>query len=167
MFTTVLILYPFHTSDMVLTDQPQVLNMDKSTTSPIKLCLIPWVEEDIVYHPNLEDLAQAIKEYEGYYLNSVSDRNNNPGNLRYSPHQMGVRDGFAYFDTYEDGWNALLHQLTIAADGRSNVYNPEMNLYEFFNVYAPSFENLPNLYAATVIKQLNIPPETRLKEFIK
>ena len=151
-FTTVLILYPFHISDMVLVDQSQVLKVKEDTT---------------YYSPNLEALAQAITDYEGYYLNSVSNRNNNPGNLRYSPYQVGVRDGFALFDTYEDGWNALLHQLTIAADGRSNVYDPEMTLNEFFHVYAPSFENSPNLYAKTVIAQLDIPPETKLKEFIK
>ena len=136
---------------MVLADQPQVLT----------------AEEDISYHPNLEDLAQAIKEYEGYYLNSVSDRNNNPGNLKYSPYQMGVRDGFAYFSTHELGWQALIYQLTIAADGRSYVYDPEMTLYQFFNIYAPSSENSPDLYASTVIEQLGISPETKLKEFIK
>ena len=123
-------------------------------------------EKVITYNIGLEDLAQAIREYEGYYLNSVSDRNNNPGNLRYSVYQDGMRDGFAYFSTYELGWKALLHQLTIAADGRSNVYHPEMNLYEFFNVYAPSFANSPDLYAENVIKQLGIDPDMKLKEFI-
>lgn len=156
----VLILYPsfiseaeyIETYSTVLTVSPQVLN----------------TKEDITYHsPKLEELAQAIKEYEGHYFNSVSVRNNNPGNLRYSPYQVGVRDGFAYFTTYNDGWEALLHQLTIAADGRSNLYDPEMNLYNFFSVYAPSFENSPNLYASTVIKQLGVSPETKLKEFLK
>lgn len=167
LFIAILILYPVSITNMELVEPPRVLNMDKSTTSPINQRLILWVEEDINHQPNLEDLAQVIKEYEGYYFNSVSDRNNNPGNLRYSPYQVGVRDGFAYFNTHEDGWNALLHQLTIAADGRSYVYDPEMNLYQFFNVYAPTEDsNMPNLYAKTVIEQLSISPETKLKEFI-
>lgn len=159
LFTSVLILYPSFISKAEYTETP-------STVLTVS-CQVLNTKEDITYHSTkLEDLAQAIKEYEGYYLNSVSARNNNPGNLRYSPYQVGVRDGFAYFTTYNDGWEALLHQLTIAADGRSNVYDPEMNLYEFFNVYAPSFENSPNLYASTVIKQLGVTHETQLKEFI-
>lgn len=122
------------------------------------------VEEAV--SPRLVDFATYIKEYEGYYANTVSVRNNNPGNLRSSPYMSGQRDGFAYFKTYDDGWNALLWQLQISVDGRSGVYNPEMTLYEFFETYAPSSDsNAPRLYAESVAKKLGVSPETKIKFF--
>ncbi len=122
------------------------------------------VENDV--SPRLIELASYIKEYEGYYANTVSVRNNNPGNLRSSPYMAGQRDGFAYFNTYDDGWNALLWQLQISVDGRSGVYNPEMTLYEFFETYAPSSDkNYPRKYAESVSGKLNVSPETQIKYF--
>ncbi len=124
----------------------------------------------------LERWAEAIKSVEGWFVpnqradypkGSRSFRNNNPGNLRSSKFQTGVRDGFAYFQDYETGWKALLFQLRIAADGRSKVYRPDMTLAEFFAVYAPSGDgNNPHRYAKQVATYLGIPVDTKIKTLV-
>lgn len=131
------------------------------------------------------ELAHAIKDFEVYAKpgetvrgihfpnGSISYRNNNPGNLRWSYMQDGQKGGYAYFDTYGEGWEALLHQLRIAADGRSSVYNPEDTLWNeddkkgFFNKYAPSSDNNhPKNYAEFVAKRLGVGLDYQIKNII-
>jgi hypothetical protein len=131
----------------------------------------------------LKEWATAIKEFEGWYPNSRSYRNNNPGNLRYSKFQAGTEDNFSYFETYEEGWNGLLFQLRIAADGRSNIYSPDMMLFNvhydpnqrksasnrpgFFQVYAPgSDNNHPKTYAEFVARRIGVPVTARIKNLV-
>ncbi len=139
-------------------------------------------KEPIVATPQsrLEDWAKAIEKFEDYVPaggrfrggklsvdGSVSWRNKNPGNLRWSIYEAGNRNNFSYFKTYEDGWKALLHQLRIAADGRSSVYRPTMTLREFFHVYAPSEDNnFPDVYAQFVADYLKVPVTTQIKNLI-
>lgn len=122
----------------------------------------------------LRDWALAIQEFEGY-LNpkqyppkgTLSYRQNNPGNLRWSPFEDGNENGFSVFATYEKGLNALIHQLRIAATGESRVYNPEMTLYRFFEVYAPSSDgNYPRNYAEFVARRLGVSPNIIIKNLM-
>ena len=116
--------------------------------------LVDIVEEIVEQENRVRILAKAIEKFEGYYEGSRSYVNNNSGNLRDSPFKSGMRAGFAYFDTYEEGFEALMWQITISADGRSSVYTPSMTLLEFFNVYAPSSDsNQPNVYYARVMEE--------------
>lgn len=123
----------------------------------------------------LIDFAKAIEVFEDYVrpgekyrdgtiaqYGSKSYRNCNPGNLRWSPFMKPQTEGgFAVFDTYEDGFKALVYQLQIAVDGRSRVYKPSMTLLEFFNVYAPSGDNnFPKVYAEFVAKRMGITVDT-------
>ena len=124
--------------------------------------------------------AVGIKEFEDYVPpggkyrdgnvapnGSLSWRNKNPGNLRWSPFEIDNTGGFSVFKTYDDGWKALLHQLTIAADGRSGVYHPGMTLKEFFHVYAPSSDNnYPDIYAQYVADRIGVPVNTLIKTLI-
>lgn len=122
----------------------------------------------------LDDWAAAIKDFEGYFPpggqypeGSVSFRNNNPGNLRWSPFEDGNRNNFSYFNTYEKGWEALLHQLRIAANGQSKVYSPEDTLLRFFEKYAPSSDNnYPEVYANFVAKRMGVPVTTKIKTLL-
>lgn len=122
----------------------------------------------------LDDWGAAIKDFEGYFPpggqypeGSVSFRNNNPGNLRWSPFEDGNRGGFSYFSTYEKGWEALLHQLRIAANGQSKVYTPEDTLLRFFEKYAPSSDNnYPEVYANFVAKRMGVPVTTKIKTLL-
>lgn len=114
-------------------------------------------------------LAEAIQRHEGWHAGSVSQRNNNPGNLKplpnqYLPGMIGRdREGFAKFRDYDAGWNALLAQVQL------NV-NRGFNLNEFFAGkpgvyagYAPAGDfNQPLDYAATVGGWLGIDPRRPL-----
>lgn len=113
-------------------------------------------------------LAEVIKRREGWKAGSVSQRNNNPGNLKPLPNQslpgMIGRDdqGFAIFRNYDAGWNALVNQV------QRNV-DRGLNLNQFFAGsgsypgYAPSRDrNQPFQYAAFVGSQLGIDPRTPL-----
>lgn len=119
-------------------------------------------KEDRVYI-----LAKAIESFEGFYAGSVSQRNNNPGNLRYSPMQSGKKDGFAYFDTYDKGLEALMYQIALAAEGKSRSYRSDMTLLEFFNTYAPSSDNnQPSVYYNFIIKETGFDRTMKLSQLI-
>jgi hypothetical protein len=109
-------------------------------------------------------MAAAIQAFEGWDAGSVSYRNNNPGNLKYS-HQKGATGidpaGFAVFPTYEAGWQALCAQLESAFSGTSRVYSPEDTLSEFFSKYT---EGDSQSYANYVAGKLGVNPGTQLKD---
>ena len=98
--------------------------------------------------------AEAIKTHEGWFAGSRSQRNHNPGNLKFANQEKAIgkdNDNFAIFAKDEDGYEALMHQIIIAIDGRSKVYNPEMTILQFFERYAPSADNNnPHAYAKFV-----------------
>lgn len=109
-------------------------------------------------------MGAAIQSFEGWTQGSVSQRNNNPGNLKYA-HQRGAIGidpaGFAVFSTYEDGWQALVTQLEAAFSGASRVYSPEDTLSEFFAKYT---EGDSQAYANYVADRLGVNPGTRLMD---
>lgn len=117
----------------------------------------------------LEIMASAIRDWEsGGDPNARNYRNNNPGNLRWTNPDtipwagaIGLDpDSHVVFDTYDSGWAALIHQLTIAFTGQSHVYNPSMTLYDFFSKYA---EANPDNYARFVADRLGVDPATQLQ----
>lgn len=122
----------------------------------------------------LDAWAEAIQWYEGWFTpsqmpprGSRSYRQNNPGNLRYSPFEDDNVDNFSVFNDYATGLKALKFQLTIAGDGRSRVYRPDMTLIEFFSKYAPSSDNnYPVKYATAVAGRMGVSPETKISELI-
>ena len=60
-------------------------------------------------------LAQLIAKREGFYVKgSVPNRDNNPGDLRHSPHSQhpGDANAIGQIDTVSDGWADLERQLT-------------------------------------------------------
>ena len=109
--------------------------------------------------PLTERLAASIKQYEGWAPGSVSERNNNPGNLKFN-HQPGAtgqdEKGFAIFKDYDSGWNALLHRVNLGIKGGRD-------LNQFFATYAPAEDNNNPLdYSRTVGRWLGIAPNARL-----
>lgn len=119
-----------------------------------------------VRKPRITEWAEAIKEFEGYYEGSVSFRNNNPGNLKFA-YQKGAigkdEQGHAIFKTYEDGWNALIRQLTLAATGMSAAYKATMTLREFFAKYAEANQEQ---YAQFIAEKLGVPTDTKIKTLL-
>lgn len=109
----------------------------------------------------IEQFARAIESYE-----NMDKSYNNPGALRWSKFQSGTRRGFSVFPSYEIGFNALMFQLQIACDGRSKKYKPSFDMYQFFEIYAPSFENNSRKYADTVAMKLKINPNDPISQLL-
>ena len=111
----------------------------------------------------VDDLAQAIARFEGYYTpGSLAARNNNPGNLR-SWGSYPVVNGYVQFPDAAAGWTALRSQV------EKNI-GRGLNLSEFFggkpgvySGYAPSADaNNPTNYAQTVANWLGISADVPL-----
>jgi hypothetical protein len=114
----------------------------------------------------IEAMARAIQEFEGWYEGSVSQRNNNPGNLKYAGQPGAIGEdqyGHAIFDSFTSGWNALIRQLQAAFYGTSQVYSPTDTLYEFFSKYA---EGNSQAYAEFVAGELGVAPTYTLQQII-
>lgn len=121
--------------------------------------------------PNyINAFAKAIEIHEGYYEGSRSFRNNNPANAKYvaQPDAVGQdAQGFAIFPTYQVGFDYLCRVLRNACEGKSKVYSPEMDLYEFFAKYAPREDNNdPIHYANTVANFMGVKATTQLKNLL-
>lgn len=115
----------------------------------------------------IDQIAQAIARMEGYFTpGTIAQRNNNPGNLR----RWGSRpvvNGYAKFETPEEGWAALRQQI------QKNI-DKGLNLLEFFAGkpgvypgYAPAGDdNDPVNYARFVARQAGIDLNTPLKDLL-
>lgn len=153
-------------------DQPWttqfIIQMYKLTIGKLVELLEITKAQIMIDQKKLETMAEAIKEFEGWSEGSRSWRNNNPGNLRWSKFQDGVRNGFSYFKDYETGWKALLFQIEIAFDGRSKAYKPTDTILKFFQKYAPSSDNNhPEVYAKYVADKLAVDVGTTLFDSLK
>ena len=114
----------------------------------------------------LKQMAQAIQDFEGYFPGSRAWRNKNPGNLRLSKFQAGTRDGFSYFNSYEEGLAALIFDLKKKCLGQTRTsLRPNSTILDFCNIWAPSWDmNNPVIYAKFIAKRLNLPVTATLKE---
>lgn len=110
----------------------------------------------------------AIQSFEGYYPNSRSFNNRNPGNIRYIGQKAAIgqdHSGFCIFPTYEIGFQALKDLIIAACSGKSRVYSPDMTLLSFFSKYAPTSDNNdPNAYANFVAKKIGELPTFRIRD---
>lgn len=110
----------------------------------------------------LNAMCLAIQKHEGWFPGSRSYRNKNPFNLKYvgQPKAIGQDDkNFCIFASYEDGFQAGKDMILNAARGKSKVYSPSDNLFDFFKKYAPSSDNNdPIRYANVVAQAMNVNP---------
>jgi hypothetical protein len=129
---------------------------------------VPYLSTRGLGAVSVSSLASAIAQMEGYNTpGTLAQRNNNPGNLRSGPGQVGTSGGFAVFATPDDGWAALDNQIQVNA-GRG------LTLNEFFAGkpgvypgYAPSADaNNPAAYAAFVASQTGADPNTPLNSLL-
>lgn len=100
----------------------------------------------------IQDLANAISKMEGWSVpNSLAQRNNNPGNLRYVG-QSGAtigQGGFAAFPTPDAGMQALIDQINLDASRGAT-------LSSFINKFAPPSENNTTDYLSYVSSQTGV-----------
>jgi hypothetical protein len=122
----------------LLADPPQkALATAMITLIGLMKSLVDLLRQKLEGKSVVERLAEAIAEFEGFYVKgTLAERNNNPGNLIWSPFMAGQRDGFAYFNSKADGWKALKYQITLIFDGNSQYYQPMMSIQKFVDVWA-------------------------------
>lgn len=126
----------------------------------------------------LEAVGRAIEQYEGMDKTTC-----NPFALRSSPFETGQqcypsKGCFATFATYQDGWDAGMHQLTIVANGTSPAYTgaarklglvscADLTLEQFFGIYSPAADqNDPKKYSAFVSNTTGINLATRMGDLL-
>lgn len=120
----------------------------------------------------IEKFAEAIREHEGWFPGSRSQRNNNPGNFRCSKLMTDLGaircdDNFSVFPNYETGWKALVSFVTYACNNELRAYK-DKTIYGFFEVYAPSGDNnTPGRYAEIVAKSVGVSPNTKMKDLLE
>jgi hypothetical protein len=113
----------------------------------------------------VDAIAQAIYQMEGNGPNTIATRNNNPGNLRSGPGQIGTNGGYAVFPDMATGFAALDNQIQLNIDRG-------LTLQEFFGGkpgvyagYAPAADsNQPTTYANFVAGQVGIDANTPLNQ---
>jgi hypothetical protein len=114
------------------------------------------------YETPLNDMAQAISQFEGGHEGDLNMRNNNPGNLRSAPGQTGSASGYATFGTFGDGWAALKAWISNFA-----AKNPNGNFYDMFAKYAPAGDNnQPDTYADYVANYAGADPAQSVSSFL-
>ena len=122
---------------------------DTIAPSPPKSRIVEW--------------AEAIKDFEGFYIGSRSYRNNNPGNIK------GRNGNFLVFSSYQQGLDYLCSYLIRACKGEHSAYpkGGETTLFEFQKIYSPSNDNNdPLRYATTVARKLEISVNDKIKTLL-
>jgi len=152
------------TKDTIITE-PDPVEPAVETPEP------PQIDEKPLNRIN--DIALAIKEFEGWYPGSRSFRNKNPGNLRFSKYTQSLEaigkdeKNFCIFKCEEIGFGALCQLLTDAFNGLLIPYKKCKTLLDFFKVYAPSSDgNYPLKYVAFVSKKMGIDSGVLLKDLV-
>lgn len=103
----------------------------------------------------ISSFSNAIAQGEGFNADSSNrpTRTMNPGDI-------GNTDTSSQsYASLADGWAALDHQVQIAMDGTSNVYNPNMTVAQFGATYAPG-----GTLATNLPKLLGVSPDTTLAQ---
>lgn len=99
---------------------------------------------------------------------TLAQRNNNPGNLKYVGQKGATKGdkGFARFNSYEEGMQAMINDLRAKQTGKSRTgLKPNSTLQDLIGVYAPASDNNnPTSYANTVAQSLGVTPNTPIKD---
>jgi hypothetical protein len=119
--------------------------------------------------PAMQQMAAAIQQMEGYSPGSVSYTNNNPGNLVYAgqPGATAGPNGFAVFDSYQDGLQALYNQLGAYSAGTCSACGGQpLTVAQMTAIYAPAGQgsNDPAAYASFLSSSLGVDPNASLSD---
>lgn len=106
-------------------------------------------------------IAEAIATAEGFFHPSgiaVPQRANNPGDLKLGDLGFGTIGGKTIYQTVEEGWAALEHQINLILAGRSAYYTPDMTILEVAQTYTGG--DNAQAWATIVAGQLGVTPDT-------
>lgn len=98
----------------------------------------------------VQEMMQAIFQFEGGQPGDVNFDNDNPGNLRSGPGMVGTNRGYAVFSSFTDGWAALQDWITSHA-----AAHPDWDFYDMMNVYSPDGNG--DNYANYIANYLGVP----------
>lgn len=115
------------------------------------------------------DIAAAIGQMEGANSpGTLAARNNNPGNLRAGPGQVGTdANGFAIFPDLATGTAALNNQINLNISRGLTLQQFFGGLPGVYAGYAPSADsNNPTQYANFVASQAGIPSDVPLSQLM-
>lgn len=112
----------------------------------------------------MSKLAQLIAKEEGFGLpGTVPTRNNNPGDLRHSPHSdhvSGHPNDIGQIPDVKEGWEDLERQLQLYG-------NRGLTLREAIYAFAPPEENNSERYLEYICFGLGCQPDTLVTEALK
>ena len=113
----------------------------------------------------MSKLAQLIAKEEGFGIpGALPTRDNNPGDLRHSPHSShspGAPNAIGQIDTVTDGWADLERQLQIYAAH-------SMTLRAAIYAFAPPEENDSERYLNFICEGLgNVSPDMPVSEALQ
>lgn len=121
----------------------------------------------MIAHPSeaLDKLSNAASRagtiFEGWALKASGTtrglRNNNPGNIRATKGQRRDREGFAMYDTMEEGVRAAEHQLKLYEGRGINTVGGAINKW------APSSENDVPAYLRDIQKSTGMKPGEKIE----
>jgi hypothetical protein len=102
--------------------------------------------------PTVESLAQAIAQEEGNNGQGFANTNN-PGNLELGDIGYGTATAaggqqITIFQSFQDGFAALVNMLQKDLSGNSSVYSPSMNLQQYMQTYTGGNTNAGNTVAS-------------------
>jgi hypothetical protein len=150
-----------------------------NSTSAVATNIVPILNTKNNIPKGAKALLEAQATFEGYYPDTRSFRNNNPGNLRYNEryNQFGAtreREGnFAIFPTLEKGLEAKFDYIKRININSHKAYpkGSKTTLLEYINIYAPgSDNNNPIKYTTFIIGYFkgkginNVGPNTTIEE---
>ena len=122
-------------------------------------------------------LAKAIEDHEGWGPDDLKTlnineetpafRNNNPGNLTYSPFAIGYHGRWAYFYNEDIGHMALLWDLHQKCTGNTSTgLNGNSTIEELVKVYAPPCENNTGKYLEYIEARTGFSRNMKLVELL-
>jgi hypothetical protein len=119
-------------------------------------------------------LAQLIAKEEGFGIpGTVPTRDNNPGDLRHSPHSLhpGDPNAIGQIDTVAHGWADLERQLGLFASRgltlEQMIYGVPDKEGNLVGGYAPESENNSSQYLEYLCHGLGCEPDTLVSEALK
>lgn len=152
-----------------------------SPNSSVSSQIVPILNNKTNIPKGVKALIEAHAQIEGFYPDTRSYRNNNPGNLVYNQQYNifgATREAegrFAKFPTLEKGVDAKFNYIERVNTGKHLRYPKGTNttLSEYINIYAPASDNnLPTKYTENIIgyfkkKGITITPSTTIGEIFK
>lgn len=123
--------------------------------------LLAWNETTMTSAINMnnnDDYKLIWADLSNAENNKTPHIHNNPGNLKC--YKTGE---FRVFNTLEEGYAALLHDLNLKITGKSAWTDSTTTIYDFIAIYAPAFENDVNTYVEKFCSETGLQPTDLLR----